>query len=230
MSRVTRWWWIRHAPVAAPAGRLYGRSDVAADISDTDSLAALAAALPDRAVWLASPLQRATRTAEALLAAGGRENTECRAEPEFMEQDFGAWEGRGYDTIAADFWDDPAGNRPPGGESFVDLVARVAAAIGRWNGEARGRHIVAVAHAGVIRAALAHALAPALAPDHGGAAAEALRFAVDPLSLTRLEHFVEKSGERTAWSVVCVNRPAANPANANPPDANQAKQAQNSKP
>ena len=69
MSRVTRWWWIRHAPVAAPAGRLYGRSDVAADFSDTDSLAALAAALPDRAIWLASPLQRATKTAEALLAA-----------------------------------------------------------------------------------------------------------------------------------------------------------------
>ncbi len=203
MSRVTRWWWIRHAPVAAPAGRFYGRSDVAADYSDTDSLAALAAALPARAIWLASPLSRASGTARALLAAGGRENTRIRAEPDFMEQDFGAWEGRLYNRIDAEFWDDPAGNRPPGGESFVDLVARVGAAIGRWNGDARGRHIVAVAHAGVVRAALAHAM--------GGAAAEALRFAVDPLSLTRLEHIVEKSGARTAWSVVSVNRPAAGP-------------------
>ncbi len=206
MSRLTRWWWIRHAPVAAPAGRFYGRSDVPADYSDTDSLAALAAALPARAIWLASPLQRASGTAAALLAASGRENTGIRAEPEFMEQDFGAWEGRLYNRIEPDFWRDPAGNRPPGGESFVDLVARVSAAIGRWNGLARGRHIVVVAHAGVVRAALAHAM--------GGAAAEALRFAVDPLSLTRLEHIVEKSGKRTAWSVVCANRPAASPPNA----------------
>lgn len=202
MSRVTRWWWIRHAPVAAPAGRLYGRSDVAVDLSDTDSLAALAAALPARAIWLASPLQRASGTAAALMAAGGRKDTEIHAEPDFMEQDFGAWEGGLYDEIDAEFWDDPAGNRPPGGESFVDVVARVAAAIERWNGTARGRHIVAVAHAGVVRAALAHAL--------GGAAAEALRFAVDPLSLTRLEHRVEKSGTRTAWSVIRVNRPSTN--------------------
>lgn len=200
MSRVTRWWWIRHAPVAAPAGRLYGRSDVAADFSDTDSLAALAAALPPRAIWLASPSRRATGTAAALLAARGREDTGIRGEPDFMEQDFGDWEGGLYDGIAAEFWDDPAGNRPPGGESFVDMAARVAAAIGRWNGAARGKHIVAVAHAGVVRAALAHAM--------GGAAVEALRFAVDPLSLTRLDNIVEKSGARTAWSVICVNRPA----------------------
>ncbi len=52
--------------------------------------------------------------------------------------------------------------------------------------------VVVVAHSGTIRAALAIALA--LAPEH------ALRFAIDPLSLTRIDRLPN------GWRVVCVNR------------------------
>ncbi len=193
MFETTRWWWVRHAPTVGEPGRIYGRSDVAADLSDR---AALAAALPRDADWLASPLERAAATAEALLAAAGVSGFEPRLEPDLAEQDFGAWEGRRYDDIDPGFWDAPATNRPPGGERFADLVTRVAAVIERRTAEAARPDIVAVAHAGVIRAALAHAL--------GTTPAAALGFAVDPLSLTLLEHIRGRNG---AWRVVCVNRP-----------------------
>ncbi len=45
-ATVTRWWWIRHAPVIGHGGRIYGQEDYPADLSDTATLAALAVLLP----------------------------------------------------------------------------------------------------------------------------------------------------------------------------------------
>ena len=36
---VTRWWWIRHAPVSNPRGRIYGATDVPADTTDEATFA-----------------------------------------------------------------------------------------------------------------------------------------------------------------------------------------------
>src|SRR5579871_3908497 len=83
--------------------------------------------------------------------------------------------------------------RPPLGESFADVVDRVAAAVEAISLAEAGRDIVVVAHGGSIRAALAHALA--LDPER------ALDFAIDNCSLTRLDHF---AGEM-AWRVGAVN-------------------------
>jgi alpha-ribazole phosphatase len=203
MNRNTRWWWVRHAPTVAPAGTLNGRSDVAADLSDTAAVAGLARSLPAGAVWLVSPLRRTVATAEALLGAGARAAGDPVAEADLMEQNFGAWEGGGYDQMDDGFWDDPVSNRPPGGESFAEVTSRVGGAIGRWNESSAGRDIVAVAHAGVVRAALALAL--------GGRAAEALRFAIDPLSLTRLDRVAGGGAADESWAIVCVNRPSGAP-------------------
>ena len=203
MTGNIRWWWVRHAPTVAPAGTLNGRSDVAADLSDAAAVAALARSLPTGAVWLVSPLRRTVATAEALLGAGARAAGDPVAEADLLEQDFGAWEGGGYDQMDDGFWDDPVSNRPPGGESFAEVTSRVGGAIGRWSDLSAGRDIVAVAHAGVVRAALALAL--------GGRAAEALRFAIDPLSLTRLDRVAGGGAEDEAWAIVCVNRPSGAP-------------------
>ena len=82
----------------------------------------------------------------------------------------------------------PAGNAPPGGESFVDQISRTVAGLAALpSGDA-----VLVVHSGTIRAVLAIALD--LAPD------AALRFVIDPLSLTRIDRL-----ER-GWRVGAVNR------------------------
>lgn len=102
MIRTTRWWWIRHAPVINPSGRIYGQRDVLADTSNATAFCALAARLPDDAVWLATPLQRTQATAKAIHAAmNGRMPPAPEIEPAFIEQNFGDWQGLSYEDIGA---------------------------------------------------------------------------------------------------------------------------------
>ncbi len=187
MGGETNLWLIRHAPVDGPRGVIHG-PDAAADTSDEARLAGLRVSLPPTAAAFCSPVRRTRETALAL----GLRPTESAA---FREQSFGAWTGRRHDALAAElgatyeeFWRAPASNRPPGGESFVDQIGRVAAGLAALpTGD-----VVMVVHSGTVRAALAIALD--LAPDN------ALRFVIDPLSLTRLDRLAN------GWRVVAVNR------------------------
>jgi alpha-ribazole phosphatase len=70
LNDVTRWWWVRHAPVTSNDGRIYGQEDVPADCSDDDAFATLAKILPSGAVLATSDLQRTTQTADAIMTAG----------------------------------------------------------------------------------------------------------------------------------------------------------------
>lgn len=215
MTITTRWWWIRHAPVINPSGRIYGQRDIPADTSNTAAFAALAARMPDDAVWVATPLARTQATAEAIRSAmNGRLPAALQIEAAFMEQHFGEWQGQAYEDIGAfgrvragtkgvglqghKFWLAPAKQKPPGGESFVDVVARVADGVQRLTKVHAGRDIVAVAHGGPIRAALAHALS--LDPE------AALAFTIDTLSLSRLDH-VAGPGAGNPWRIGPVNLP-----------------------
>ena len=106
-----------------------------------------------------------------------------------------AWTGRRHSAIARElgdayaiFWRDAATNRPPGGESFADQIARVAAGLAALP----AGDVILVAHSGTIRAALAIALDTA--PD------SALRFVVEPLSLTRIDRL------NRSWRIGAVNR------------------------
>lgn len=203
LETTTRWWWVRHAPVTANRGRMYGASDPPCDLDDAPAFAWLAGALPRRAVWVASHLRRARDTAAAILAARG-EAADVRAEAAFGEQNFGVWQGTPYDKVddipgkpAHRFWFTAPDHRPPGGESYLDLMARVVPAIERLTAEHRGRDIVAVAHGGSIRAAAAHAL--------GLGAEGAFAFVTANLSITRLDR-VESPEPGADWRVHCVNR------------------------
>lgn len=182
-----RIWLVRHAQVAGPRGVVHA-PDAPADLSDIAMLGKLRGALPAGALAFRSPARRTVETADALgLAAAD--------EPRLREQNFGDWTGRRHDDLARDggaayqdFWRAPASNRPPGGESFIDQIARLAPVLTALpDGDT-----VLVAHSGTIRAALAIALD--LAPD------SALRFVLDPLSLTRLDRLA------AGWRVGCVNR------------------------
>jgi broad specificity phosphatase PhoE len=196
----TRWWWIRHAPVTTHGGRVYGQNDLPADCADGALFRALAPQLPRDALWLVTPLKRTRQTADAFFAAGAPPPAEMREEPDFLEQHFGSWQGLTYEELAAlrdgvahRFWHAPAEVRPPGGESFTDVVTRVAAAVQRISRGAAGRDLVVIAHGGSIRAALAYAL--------GIEAEKALGFEIANCSLTRLDHFAADD----AWRVGMVN-------------------------
>jgi alpha-ribazole phosphatase len=205
-AAVTRWWWIRHAPVP-DGGRIYGQSDLSCDCSTAETFAGLATELPAHAVWVTSNLVRTTQTAEAILAADPDKfaGVELNAVPALAEQHLGAWQGLDRKAFYAErkvgthaLWFGPADERPPAGESFTDLVDRVAPVIARVNAEHRGRDIVAVTHGGTIRAAVGLALG--LTPQG------ALAFATDNCSLTRLDHLCPGDGGPGLWRVVAVNR------------------------
>jgi alpha-ribazole phosphatase len=187
MSTETNLWLTRHAPVDGPRGVIHD-PDAPADTGDAAAFAALKARLPRNALAVCSPARRTWETAAALGLDPVRRS-------DFREQDFGAWTGRRHDDLVAelgdlyrDFWKSPASNAPPGGESFVSQIGRTVDGLTALpSGD-----VVLIVHSGTIRAVLALALD--LEPD------AALRFVIDPLSLTRIDRL------GSGWRVVAVNR------------------------
>ena len=132
---VTRWWWVRHAPVTGLGGELHGSDDVDCDCSDEAALEILSRALPREAVWITSRLKRTRRTAEAIQAAGNLRIRPTAVE-DLDELSFGRWQGRTWAEIEEKFaeefktfWENPTRNAARGGESFEDQMRRCAAAI-----------------------------------------------------------------------------------------------------
>jgi alpha-ribazole phosphatase len=190
----TRWWWVRHSPSKGPPGIIHGQDDVDADLSDKAAIAARRITLPKDAVWLTSGLPRTIQTAEAL---GG---LNCREVPGLMEQNFGEWNGRSWgdfkDNEAQEFWQNFATQAPPDGESFIHMMDRISDTIAELSLEYEGREIVAVAHSGTIRSALAMAL--------NLFAKSALTFQLNNLSLTEIESIPD--GNHRAWCIHGINR------------------------
>ena len=187
MREATEFWLIRHAAVDGPRGTIWHES-APADLSDPASIDRLRTHLPKDARAYASPARRTIDTAKAL-------QLDPLLMPEFAEQDFGAWTGRRHDDLAetcgetyAQFWRDPAHSIPPDGESFADQIVRARHGLDRIETDAA----VLVVHSGTIRAALCIALD--IAPE------AALRFVIDPLSLTRIDRLDD------GWRVAFVNR------------------------
>ena len=197
----TRWWHVRHAPVPNPEGTIYGQLDRPADTGDDAAFQALAGTLPADAATVVSALKRTQQTAEAIAAAAGRPAA-WQVEPDLVEQDFGAWHGiTPGEAYAAQgrrhpFWLCPGTARPPEGESFLDLMARVHPVLHRLSEAHLGKDVVAVTHGGVIRAAIALAL--------DLSAETALRFAIDTLSITRID-YIDRGVEPPLWRVIRLN-------------------------
>jgi alpha-ribazole phosphatase len=198
----TRFWFIRHALVEENARAvLYGTTDV--PLCETTLIAqapmyrALAARLPRPAVWRVTPLSRTRRTAQTIFSAGYPETT-LTEEPDLIEQSLGEWHGLPHAELPARltqpqhaFWPLAGTERPPGGESMADVIARTGPAIERLADGHPNQDVVVVSHGGTIRAAVAHALR--IEADN------ALHLAIQNLSLTRLERQSE------GWRVSCVN-------------------------
>lgn len=109
---------------------------------------------PDDFHWVASPLQRARETMEIIRRAVGLDPTAYRVDDRLREISYGVLEGKTHEEIEAEAPDlyyrlrhEKWTFQPPEGESYVQLAARVEAALS----EIADPGIV-VAHGGVFRA------------------------------------------------------------------------------
>jgi probable phosphoglycerate mutase len=150
--------------------------------------------VPGRIV--SSPLRRALDFAR-IVAADRAEAVEVFSA--FSEIDLGDWDGRPMAEIREHdpaSWkargDDFAGFRPPGGESFADLAARVVPAFHRLVSETE-TDLMVVCHAGVNRVILCCLLGMPLA--------HIFRLGQDPGRL----NIIERRGEQ--FRVVAMNCP-----------------------
>jgi broad specificity phosphatase PhoE len=146
---------VRHAPTSATRAFAFPGDEPLDDRGRADA-ATLAEALPARLDVLCSPARRCRATTEAARLG------EPRVEPALVECDFGSWTGRTFEDVttadpdAARAWMTDPHARPHGGESLAAFAERV----GRWlDGQATlDGAAVAITHAGVVKAAVVHAL------------------------------------------------------------------------
>ena len=148
---MTRLHLVRHGPTHAKV--MVGWSDLPADLSDTAAISRLSAHLPANAGIISSDLSRAASTADALQST----QTRLPHDAGLREINFGAWELRSHAEIEAEdpdliraYWDNPGEIRPPGGESWHEVCARVDKAIDHLTAAHKDSDLIIVAHFGVI--------------------------------------------------------------------------------
>lgn len=192
MSSPVTWWWVRHGPTHAK--NMVGWRDLPADLSDTAALARLSDHLPAEAALISSDLSRAITTADAIAGQRAR----LPHHPDLREFHFGDWDGLHWQEVSARdpklaraFWETPGDHQAPNGESWNQLSDRVAKVVDQVN-KAGHRHVIAVAHFGVILTQIARA--------GDMSAYQALGYKIDNLSVTRADW------DGTRWSVGAINQ------------------------
>ena len=113
---------------------------------------------PEDFTYVSSPLVRARETMELVRTTLGLPKSPYAVEQRLAEIAFGEWEGLTYDDVIKRDGDvvakregDKWGFRPPGGESYAEVTARV----GAWYDQL-DRDAVVAAHGGTARALVAH--------------------------------------------------------------------------
>ncbi|MDH3561050.1 MAG: histidine phosphatase family protein [Gammaproteobacteria bacterium] len=159
--RETRIDLLRHGE---PAGGPRYRGQIDDALSET-GWQQMWSAVGDTADWqqiVTSPLLRCCEFADSL---GERHALPVHRELRFREVGFGEWEGKTRAELeqimpgqVARFYRDPINNRPAGAEPLEAFCARVQSGFVELLERFAGQSVLVVAHAGVIRAILAHAL------------------------------------------------------------------------
>ncbi|MCA1692943.1 MAG: MSMEG_4193 family putative phosphomutase [Acidimicrobiales bacterium] len=155
---------VRHGQTPTTGKVLPGRAP-GLHLSDVGKEQARVAAdavakLPKVDAIYASPLERARETAAPIAVARG---LKVKIDRGLLELDVGDWTGEELKKVSrTPGWkvvqNHPSGFRFPGGESFVELQARIVGTIARLVAVHPGGTIVAVSHADTIKAAVGHAL------------------------------------------------------------------------
>lgn len=167
--------------------RFQGRADQPLNRAGRDQAHELADRLQGEPVTAlyTSPLRRASETAHIL---AGRLGVEARTLDALLEIDVGAWEGFTIDEVRARYpqrldadwhagWED--------GETHDELARRVVPALLELGSQHEGEQVVAVTHAGPIRAALAESMGL----SYGDA-----RIAIGPLANCAIFRFAIRDG------------------------------------
>lgn len=145
-------------------GRAKGLHLAERGLEEADRVGARLAAVGSVRAVYASPLERTRETAKAIAAHVGLPVTTDRG---LLECDFGEWTGAALADLSrrpewATVQQHPSGFRFPGGESFAELRARMAATVERLAAAHEGDVIVAVSHADPIKVAVGDALGQSL--------------------------------------------------------------------
>ena len=162
----TRIYLIRHGEVAdaGPITRYNGQRDVDLSPNGFAQMEEMARRLVDYpiAAIYCSDLQRTVKGAKILARDKG---LSIDQRPLLREKNFGAWEGMTHREVEEGFpeewrnWlENPALSRPPGGETFQEVRERVLEELSRLLKQHRGDEIILLAHGGVNRVILCHAL------------------------------------------------------------------------
>jgi broad specificity phosphatase PhoE len=109
-------------------------------------------------VVLSSPYERAYRTAQRAVAAAGWHDLEIRRDERLRARDLGMLDGFTRSGIERRFPDEAERRawlgkfyyRPPGGESWADVAARVRAVLETVGLQHAGRRVVVVSHQAVL--------------------------------------------------------------------------------
>ncbi len=140
---------------------------------------------------ISSPLKRCQEFAQALA-----DKNQCSLEiiDKLKEVGFGTWEGRSRDEIKQTnltefnaFYADPVHARPAGAEDLQQFSDRINQAYRQICVEYVDKHVLVVAHAGVIRALVARQIGAPLAAIY--------QLQIDNAGLSRLENTRTQSGD-----------------------------------
>jgi broad specificity phosphatase PhoE len=138
--------------------RFQGKTDIPLDETGVDQArraAALLAALRPTAI-LASPLQRAADTAQALADVTG---LQVSHDKDLIERDGGEWEGLTNAEIRARYPEEYSRWEPPGGETSAEVAERVGAALNRAADALPPTGLLVVAsHGAALRLGMSHLL------------------------------------------------------------------------
>ncbi|OYY93716.1 MAG: histidine phosphatase family protein [Hydrogenophilales bacterium 28-61-23] len=161
MKTTTTFDFLRHGE---PVGGKKYRGQIDDPLSEkgwAQMRAATSAERPWSAI-VSSPLSRCLAFAHELSASVA---LPVHVDARLAEVGFGVWEGKTAEQIKRqdpdcifNFKRDPVGNRPEGAEPLADFFGRVVAAYEDLHERYAGQHVLVVAHAGVIRMAICHAL------------------------------------------------------------------------
>jgi broad specificity phosphatase PhoE len=177
---------VRHGQTAENVrGVLLGRADPPLTDAGRGQGRALAIALPVPTRVVSSPLQRARHTAESF-------GLPVEIDERWIELDYGDFDGQAPSELSRAMWERWRGDAayaPPGGESLVQVGARVRSACDELAAVAAQSTVVVVTHVSPIKAAIAWALG---VPDE-----VAWRMYVEDASVSRID--IEPAGPIVRW-------------------------------